>query len=119
MVRLFGLPSGIPPVSFEISVACLHHISANHVTLKARLGPGTCVLAIASLVDVGDIPSKPDVSGEGSVGVIATWQAVSEYVQLLSETCLVRRSELGWTGYGKQAVVFLSYLCFRVLNVAA
>ena len=67
------------------------------------------MLAIASLVDVGDIPSKPDVSGEGSVGVIATWYAVLEYVQLLSETCLVRQSELGWTGYGKQAMIFLSF----------
>ena len=67
---------------------------------------GTCVLAIASLRDVGDIPSKPDVSGEGTEGVIATWRSVSEYVQMLSERCLSRLSFLGWTAYRKLAVCF-------------
>ena len=67
---------------------------------------GTCVLAIASLRDVGDIPSKPDVSGGGTEGVIATWRSVAEYVQLLSERCLSRLSFLGWTAYRKLAVCF-------------
>lgn len=64
-------------------------------------GLGTCVLAIASLRDVGSIPSKPNIHGGETVGVIATWAAVSEYVQLLSEACQVRGSELGWTAYGR------------------
>ena len=63
------------------------------------------MLAIVSLVDIdGDIPSKPPTSGPGMAGVIATWRAVSEYVQALSDLCLVRQSELGWMGYGKQAM---------------
>lgn len=37
------------------------------------------------------------------MGVIATWRAVSAYVQSLSVACQVRRSELGWTAYGKQS----------------
>ena len=62
------------------------------------------MLAIVSLVDIFDgIPSKPHISGPGVAGVIATWRAVSEYVHLLSDSCLVRRSELGWMAYGKQA----------------
>ncbi len=65
------------------------------------------MLAIASLVDVGDIPSKPDISGGGSEGVIATWQAVAEYVQLLSEACVTERSQFGWTGYGKPSLLWL------------
>ena len=65
--------------------------------------PGTCVLAIVNLVDIGeDIPSKPHISGPGLAGVIATWGAVSKYVQALTEFCLARRFELGWIGYGKQ-----------------
>ena len=71
--------------------------------------PGTCVLAIASLVDVGDIPSKPEISGGGTEGVIATWRAVEEYVQLLSGACLNGRSKLGWTGYGKQLKSFFCH----------
>ena len=73
------------------------------------------MLAIASLVDVGDIPSKPDISGGGSEGVIATWQEVAEYVQLISEACVTQRSQFGWTGYGK-----LSLLCLglRVFDLA-
>lgn len=78
-------------------------------------GSGTCVLAIVSLLDVGDVPSKPDISGGGTMGVIATWRAVSEYVRLLSEACQVRRSELGWTAYGKQA---MSFPC-QIIRVAA
>lgn len=66
------------------------------------------MLAIVSLLDVGDVPSKPEISGGGTMGVIATWRAVSEYVQLLSEICQVRGSELGWTAYGKQVVSFPS-----------
>lgn len=63
------------------------------------------MLAIVSLVDIdGDIPSKPHTSGPALAGVIATWRAVLEYVQVLSGSCLVRRSELGWMGYGKQAM---------------
>ncbi|KAF6223300.1 hypothetical protein HO133_000142 [Letharia lupina] len=58
--------------------------------------------------DVGDVPSKPDISGGGTMGVIATWRAVSEYVRLLSEACQVRRSELGWTAYDDSALgIFL------------
>ena len=65
--------------------------------------PGTCVLAIVNLVDIDDdIPSKPHISGPGLAGVVATWGAVSKYVQVLSESCLLRRFELGWMGYGKQ-----------------
>ena len=64
--------------------------------------PGTCVLAIVSLVDIdGDIPSKPHISGPDQAGVVATWGEVSKYVQVLSESCLVQRSKLGWTSYGK------------------
>lgn len=71
---------------------------------------GTCVLAIVSLLDVGDIPSKPKISGGGTMGVIATWRAVSEYVQVLSETCQIRGAELGWTAYGKQGLYFSSQI---------
>lgn len=73
--------------------------------MNAR-GQGTCVLAIVSLLDVGDVPSKPDISGGGTMGVIATWRAVWVYLQLLVEACQVRRSEFGWTAYGKQTVSF-------------
>ena len=64
------------------------------------------MLAIASLVDVGDIPSKPDIPGGGTEGVVATWGAVAEYVRLLSGACLTGRSKLGWTGYGTQDKIF-------------
>lgn len=65
------------------------------------------MLAIVSLLDVGDIPSKPVIPGGGTLGVIATWRAVSAYVQLLFTACQVRREELGWTAYGKQAMFLL------------
>ena len=71
---------------------------------------GTCVLAIASLRDVGDIPSKPDISAGGTEGVIATWRSVSEYVQLLSERCLSRLSFLGWTAYRKLLAESFAFL---------
>ena len=64
------------------------------------------MLAIVSLLDVGDVPSKPDIAGGGTMGVIATWRAVAECVRSLSEVCQVRESELGWTAYGKLAVSF-------------
>ena len=77
--------------------------------------PGTCVLAIVSLVDIhDDIPSKPHSSGPGQAGVIATWGAVSKYVQVLSEVCLVRRYELGWMSYGKQTMYSFYNLGFRI-----
>lgn len=77
------------------------------------------MLAIVSLVDVGDIPSKPTISGGGTIGVIATWRAVSAYVRSLSVACQVRRSELGWTAYGKQETCHF-FLGIRVeaFNVA-
>lgn len=78
--------------------------------------PGTCVLAIVNLVDIDDdIPSKPHISGPGQAGVVATWGSVSKYVQVLSEFCLVQRSELGWIGYGKQpsSLSILSGLGYR------
>ena len=75
------------------------------------------MLTIASLVDVGDIPAKPYVpSGGGAVGVVATWRAVAEHVQLLSEACLVGRGELGWMVYGKRGICFLSLSYLRVNN---
>ena len=64
------------------------------------------MLAIATLVDVGDIPSKPSMSGPVTVGVIATWRAVLEYAQLLSEACLIERSALGWMDYSKQEMFY-------------
>ena len=77
------------------------------------------MLAIVSLVDVGDIPSKPDVSGEGTVGVIATWEAVSEYADLLFDACLIRLGMLGWTGYGKRAISFSNIVSGSgLLNIA-
>ena len=77
------------------------------------------MLAIVSLVDVGDIPSKPDISGEGTVGVIATWEAVSEYAQLLFEACLIRLGMVGWTAYGKQAILFSNgFSVLGPLNIA-
>lgn len=106
MACLFGLLNGILSVSLEPLVAGLGHVLVEDVILTDRRSPGTCVLAIVSLVDVGDIPSKPDISGEGTVGVIATWEAVSEYAQLLFEACVIRLGMLGWTGYGKQALFF-------------
>ena len=71
------------------------------------------MLAIVSLLDVGDIPSKPAISGGGTMGVIATWRAVSGYVRLLSVVCQIGRSELGWTAYGKQEWCFF-FLGIRV-----
>lgn len=77
--------------------------------------PGTCVLAIVSLVDIDDdIPSKPHTSGPGQAGVIAMWGAVSYSVQVLSEFCLVRRSELGWMSYGKQTTYSFYTLSARI-----
>ena len=77
--------------------------------------PGSCVLAIVSLVDIDDdIPSKPHTSGPGQAGVIATWGAVSNYVQVLSDFCLVRRSELGWMSYGKQTTYSFCALSVRI-----
>lgn len=70
------------------------------------------MLAIVSLVDISDIPSKPHISGPGLAGVIETWRAVSEYVHPLADSCLLRRSDLGWAGYGKQAmspIIFLRW----------
>ena len=80
---------------------------------------GTCVVAIVSLLDVGDIPSKPAISGGGTMGVIATWRAVSAYVQALSVVCQIRRLELGWTAYGEQGGCFsFSNMRVEALNVA-
>lgn len=59
--------------------------------------------AIVSLGDIGDVPSKPDIPGGGTMGVVATWSAVPEYVGLLSEGCLVPGSEVECTLYGEQA----------------
>ena len=77
------------------------------------------MLAIVSLVDVGDIPSKPVISGGGPMGVIATWRAISAYVRSLSVVCQIGRSELGWTAYGKREGC-LSFSDIRVgaFNVA-
>ena len=64
------------------------------------------MLAIVSLLDVGEIPSKPSIHEGETMGVIATWTAVLEYVQLLSEACQVQKSEVGWTAYGTAAASF-------------
>lgn len=105
MAYRFGLLSGILPVSLKF-VYCVSELYNSKVRgCNNEAGrPGTCVLVIVSLEDIGDIPSRPHISDPGLAGVIATWRAVLECVQYLVDSCLCRHSELGWAGCGKQAM---------------
>ena len=61
---------------------------------------GTCTLTIASLFDVGSIPSKPFIDPEDDDRVVARWMDVGSYIGVLCKVCVVQARQVGWIRFG-------------------
>ena len=61
---------------------------------------GTCTLTLASLFDVGAIPSKPYIDPEDDDRVEARWMDIGTYVNYLCKACVVQARQVGWMRFG-------------------
>ena len=63
---------------------------------------GTCTLTLASLLDVGAIPSKPYIDPqEDDDRVEARWMDIGSYVGVLCKACVVQARQVGWMRFGE------------------
>lgn len=59
-------------------------------------------MALASLLDVGHIPSKPQIDPEEDDDrVVARWMDIGSYVGVLCKACVIQAGQVGWMRFGE------------------